>query len=511
MQAPLAALASRRLTGPRQRPPGRSRQRPLSRLGRVRAHWPLLVLLGAGAVVRGLTFAAVSPGNWFPDSYTYLHTARTGVLSTIRPGGYSLLVALVGWTGQVGALIALQHVIGLALPVVVYALLRHRGAPRWLGTLAAVPLTLDGYVIALEHYVMAETMFDALLVTAVAVLLWRHRPRVSTCGFVGLILGLAGVTRTVGLPLIVLFAGYLLLRRMRPLAAIALFLGWGLVVGGYASLYDAQHGSLALGGYSGRFLYGRVAPFADCSRFTPDRVQRGLCQRTPSAHRPGINHYLWGATSPAAGLRGPGADAELSGFARQVIRHQPATYLASVAENTAGYFEPVRGPDVDRYPVDTWRFPTTDPTRPVAAGWRGPIRVDFAGRGAEVHTSRSVSQVLHGYQLVVYSYGPLLLACLLLSFALALRGRRGREPVGSRESAPSGRRGRAPLGSRLDGPFVALVALACLVVAAATSVFDYRYAVPAVALLPLAAGLSWVSRGTPAIPAGRVGVPGEAP
>lgn len=479
-------------------------------MGRAGEHWPLLVLLGIGAVVRGLTFAAVGPGNWFPDSYTYLHTARTGVLSTIRPGGYSLLVAMVGWTGQAGALIALQHVIGLALPVVVYALLRHRGAPRWLGTLAAAPLTLDGYVIALEHYVMAETMFDALLVAAVAVLLWRHRPSVSTCAVVGLMVGLAGVTRTVGLPLVVLFAGYLLVRRVGLRAAIALFVGWALVVGGYASLYDVQHGSFALGGYTGRFLYARVAPFADCSRFTPDHVQRGLCQRTPPARRPGTNSYLWAATSPAARLRGPGADAELGGFARQVIRHQPVTYLASVAGDTAGYFEPVRGPAVGRYPVDTWRFPTTDPAQPVAARWGGPIRVGFAGQDTGVHTSRSVSRVLHGYQLVVYSYGPLLLACLLLSFALALRGRRGREPVGRREAAPAARRGRAPVGSRLDGPFVALIALACLVVAAATSVFDYRYALPAVALLPLAAGLAWVSRGTPAAPAGRVGVPGPA-
>jgi uncharacterized membrane protein YoaK (UPF0700 family) len=81
-----------------------------------------------------------------------------------------------------------------------------------------------------------------------------------------------------------------------------------------------------------------------------------------------------------------------------------------------------------------------------------------------------VSRVLHDYQRVVYTYGPLL-AAFVLAVLAALVTRRG------------------SLRLRLDAALVAALVLAALTVAQALSVFSYRYGLIAVLYLPIAAGL----------------------
>jgi hypothetical protein len=86
----------------------------------------------------------------------------------------------------------------------------------------------------------------------------------------------------------------------------------------------------------------------------------------------------------------------------------------------------------------------------------------------------AVSRFLHAYQRFTSPSGELLSACLLLVLvALALR------------------RGAARL--RLDAALLAACALTALLVAAALSVFDYRYALEALILLPAAAALAWTA------------------
>ena len=54
----------------------------------------------------------------------------------------------------------LQHLMGLLVAVMIYALARHRfGAPAWLAALATLPVLYDGFEIQLEHLILSDTLF----------------------------------------------------------------------------------------------------------------------------------------------------------------------------------------------------------------------------------------------------------------------------------------------------------------------------------------------------------------
>ena len=72
----------------------------------------------------------------------------------------------------------LQHLMGLAMAVTLYAVLVRRGALRWLAAVAAAPVLLDAYQLQMEQMIMPDVLFEALIVAGLAVLLWR--PVVTT-------------------------------------------------------------------------------------------------------------------------------------------------------------------------------------------------------------------------------------------------------------------------------------------------------------------------------------------
>ena len=86
------------------------------------------------------------------------------------------------------AVAAVQHLLGLAMAVVIYLLLLRRGAPRWLAALAMAPVLLDAYQLQIEQTIMPDTWFEALIVAGLAILLWRagsqlaaRRSRPASC------------------------------------------------------------------------------------------------------------------------------------------------------------------------------------------------------------------------------------------------------------------------------------------------------------------------------------------
>ncbi|WP_045875527.1 hypothetical protein [Pseudofrankia sp. DC12] len=393
------------------------RHRPLwARLGGgARRHWLFAVLLAVGAALRVLLMYAYRPAFEFSgDSYAYLTLAHLSRPDPMRPAGYPLLLRLLGDAGGLAIVPAAQHAVGLAIAVALYALLLHRGVRPVVAALATAPVLLDAYLIDIEHFVMAETLFLALLVAALVALLWSPRPSVLACGLAGLVLAGAGLVRTLGVVLGLLALAYVLVRRLGwpRLGAFGVFLAVPLVA--YASWFHSYHGSYALTGGDAAWLYGRVAPIADCSRLDLTTEQLGLCSPHSPADRPGPNYYVWADTSPRFQVTGSEQhkNAVLAGFAHQVIQRQPADYARMVAADVGHYFLPGRNTGYRDWPVGSWQFPTADPPD----YWHTSVPLLGLGGG---HPARVINEPeagwLRAYQRFGYAPGPLLAVLVVLA------------------------------------------------------------------------------------------------
>ena len=94
-----------------------------------------------------------------------------------RPAGYAVFLKILEPLHSYAAVTILQHLMGLAVGVMVYALARHRfGVRPWIAALAAVPVLYDGFQIQLEHLIVSDVLFEFLLVLATTLLLWDARP-----------------------------------------------------------------------------------------------------------------------------------------------------------------------------------------------------------------------------------------------------------------------------------------------------------------------------------------------
>jgi hypothetical protein len=477
----LAPVSRPPVTERRSDPSLAAASRPPRRRSPLRRHSALWALLAAGAALRLLALVAVYPGIWFSDTNSYVTAAATGTLSFVRVVGYSLVVSPFWQLGSAGALIVTQHVLGLGIVALVYALLVRRGVSRGLAAAAVVPAALDAYLIDIEHMIMSETVFHAAVVGGIALLVWRPRPGAVALAGAGLLLGYAAVVRSVAMPFAVVFVAYLLVRRVGWRRLVAFAGAWTVVVVGYATLFDVQHGEFGFTRYGGRFLYGQVAPFANCAQLPRlPAKERPLC---PDAHQRLTRiSYLWGARSPIHRLP-VAADGRIKDFSLRAIRAQPLEYAKVVVGNFIHYFEPGHHTGRDDYSETAWQFPI-DPRHWTYPGYRGPIRPGRAHRRHGIdpnrylramvsrpHTDAAASEVLHVYQIFAYSSGQVLAPCLLV-VVIVLALRRGDRRL------------------RLDAALLAAVALTALLVASALSAFDYRYGLGATILLPAAAALA---------------------
>lgn len=432
-------------------------------------HRPFLAVLAAGAALRAAAFAAYRPAlEFYGDSYTYLADARRLTLDRVRPFGYSAFLRALT-AGDLMMVTAVQHLLGLALGVALYAGLTRRGVGRWLATAAATPVLLDAYQVDIEQLVMAETVFSALLVAVVATVTWTGRPRAGSCALAGLLLAGATLTRTVALGLAAVVLPYLLARRAGCRGAGAFLAAFCLPLAGYAALFHLSYGPWALGQADGVFLWGRVAPFADCRRVHLAPSLRVLCSPHPPADRPGPNYYDWAPTSPLVALAWPphGPRPGIGRAALSVIAAQPGDYLRSVAGDTLHFFTPGRWVGRRDWYLGSWYFPS--PSTPRLWHVSQPL-VGLDGHPVSRHDIPVVAGVLRGYQRAGYTPGPLLAACCLLGLAPA-----------------TGRWGRRVRADCVAGVGMALT---LLVIPSATATFDYRYLLPTLVLLPPAAALA---------------------
>ncbi|MFC0862946.1 hypothetical protein ACFHYQ_11640 [Sphaerimonospora cavernae] len=441
---------------------------------RVRAHRAFLVVLTLGVALRASAVLGYRPALWFwADSFSYLSSALDLQPLRSRPSGYSLFLWALSPLHSLTAVTVAQHLLGLGIAGCVYAVLRRRTAlPGWGAALAAAPVLLDAHQIQLEHLVMADLLFTALVVAAVTLLLWWPRPPLLAAVTALLLLGLATITRTIGLPLIVLALLALLVLfpgRARWRATLAGLVAASAVLGGYAVWFHSAHGSYGMGG-SNTWLWSRTMTFADCAVMRPAKELAVLCP--PPGPRMAAPAYIWDAGSP---LQRAGKDRErLAGeFASLAIRSQPVDFLLTGLHDALWAFEWDRRVYPSPGPQSAYVFPETIKpfNEKIASAGRTATELTTAYQGSSGATRvvEPYAGWLRAYQRAGFVRGPVLAAILL-----------------------------AGLGGVIVRRWAALLPLAAatalLMLPPLIAAFDHRYVVPVVPLACLAAGLALGAR-----------------
>jgi len=436
-------------------------------------HRLFVAMLVLAALLRAAAQVAVRPALFFyGDSYSYLANAAHLQPEPIRPAGYPAFLRAVLVVHDLAAVPAVQHLLGLATGVLVYALVRRLGVGAVGACIAAAPVLLDAYELDLEQHILSEALFTLLVAAAFAFLLWLRRPTLAVCAVVGGLLAAAALTRSVGLVLIVPPAAFVLVRS-GPVRTAALLAAFALPLAGYAAWFStAPAGAFALTAHDGYFLYGRVAGFASCQGMRLAAAERlVLCDPRPPDERPNPNYYVWHQWTH---LRDPGfprrparRNAVLQSFALQVIRRQPLDYARTVLGDMAHYAAAGRSTGTRDEPVGQWQFHAV---RHATRAQVGGQRRETAVWGGTVASSAPLVRALGAYQRVAYTPGPLLAVAVLLALAGAAAG----EPADDRR------------GLRAETLTLAAAGVLIPLAAAMTSMFDYRYLMPALPLLPAA-------------------------
>jgi hypothetical protein len=416
----------------------------------------------------------------YADSYAYVASAIGPLFSApLRPAGYPYFLGHVqSIDSNLSATIVLQHVLRLASALLLYLAARRVGLSHWWSLLPAGVLALSGPQILIEHAVLTEPLFVFLQSAAVyaAVRAVGARDWAWALG-AGLLAGATVTARTLG----VLLTGVLILwlafgsggawrrRLIRAAAALAATL---LVVGAYVTYQESETGYTGLTPAGAWNLYGRVAPFADCDRFTPPDGTRRLCEDTPEDERPGPNSYIFAPDTPAADVFGSAFVAtekqndSIGDFARTAILNQPLDWLDHVVtEDLVRYVSSDRtvregqGLTFDGLQETLMSGTQKRGTAELIATW-------YSTTGEYVHTGRL--DAFFSYERTTRVVGALFVLFALLGVGgLALA-----------RAAP--RR-----GAWLFAP----VALVSILGPAATLYYDARYAIPAFGPLVAAAAV----------------------
>ncbi len=277
-----------------------------------RRHWLITSVLLIGVMLRVAVQIAYWPALLFVDSVRYLYAE-----SSWDPLGYVVVLWPLLRIGGLALVSATQHLLGLGMAVAIYAVALRRGAKRWVGALAAIPVLFDAYQLQLEQNIMADTLFEAAIVAGLAALLWRSRPRLRAVALAGLAIGGAAVIREVGLVLIVPAAAYVwLAARGRAYPGRGLWrypvkypamlcLAFGLPVVGYLLVNLAVTGRAEFDS-EGSNLYGRAAAAANCATLRIPGYEAALCPTPSTAKALGVDGLIHNPASPAIRFDPPG-------------------------------------------------------------------------------------------------------------------------------------------------------------------------------------------------------------
>jgi hypothetical protein len=434
--------------------------------------------------LRGLAVAGYPTGLWFGDSVGYLRSALTLSPSQTRPSGYSVMLRVLEPLHSFVAVVSVQHLIGVATGVMLYALVwRHARAAwperRWLpgvlGTAVASTVLFDAYQVELEHLLLSDALFTFFVVAMVTVLLWRPKPTWQGAAVAGLCLGFAATVRSVGLPLLGVVLLWLFLRRKdfraAFVSALAVVIACSIPMGLYMLWYHQAHGKLAMTGTEKVFLYGRTMSFADCSIIRPRPELTVLCPRTPPEGVSPPYAALWTERSPFADIEGGkvGGNEPAGEFAIAAIRAQPGDYARVVVRDTLRAFSWERTTHPTPWTFQKYEFPKEE--KPLNER-QANVALPYAHNDGPRPVVEPYAGWMRSYQDWAHLPGPVLGAFLLVGGVGVVLHRAPRR--------------------RIALPW--MVSAMLLVVPAATADFDYRYVLPAMPFGALAAGLALVPR-----------------
>jgi hypothetical protein len=457
-------------------------------------------------VIRIIVILGYPPILWFNDSYNYVDDAVSHVPDVVRPNGYPFFIDLLLPLHSAYPLAILQAAMGVAMGVLIYALLRRRGLPWWGATLAALPVLFDSYQLHLEHMVTADTLFIFLATVAIVILCWNDRPSVPVMAVAGLLIGYATLVRSVGQPLLAVVLVAMLVRRVGWRRLVTLLVAGVVPIVVYMAWFNGSYGRFGLTESSGTFLYSRVSTFAECDKIEPSADVRALCDPTPPYLRPVSGEYLWAdnekwpdnkVATPLFNLYHsadnrlrftPKVNAMAGKFARQAILAQPVSYLHVVVDDTLHTFGWNRQPDPHDYYGNgrVFQFVSGKELNAMIPWWVNPVRGDAAANriyrarqefgGPGLGNAQAVQpwqHLLQEYQRYIYLRGTLLgLIVLIGAVGVVARWRRW------------GGIGLLPW----------LVGALMIVLPPMTAGFSYRYVLAAIPATCLAAGLAFARR-----------------
>ena len=449
-----------------------------------RRHWLLALLLAAGLMLRVAAQIAYRPALFYIDSLRYLYDSHGA-----DPVGYSVLLKPLLLVGNLGLVAAAQHVLGLAMAVVLYVVLRRRGVPRWLAALATAPILLDGYQLQIEQTIMPDVMFEACIVAGLAALLWQPRPRTALVIAGGLALGASATARQVGEILILPALAYLLVAvpgwRRRLTQGAILCAAFALPILVYCSVALAVTGHFRLSYAGTNEFYGRLVLAVDCQKLALQAGERALCPSHARAVQLGIDGLEHNPASPLRRYQAahPGTfAAAVSGFNRRLLRQDPAAVAAAIGRDALKLFAGKRVTAAGDGPISRWQFQRGYPLypNPLYASAITEQVVAKAGRqfgGGSPAVTVPLASFLRGYQLGGgYTPGPLLAFATLAGLAGTLSLARRRATSAQRDAA------RACL--------LTFTSAAAILLISDAFEFSWRYQLPALVTLPPAAALA---------------------
>jgi hypothetical protein len=322
----------------------------------------LALLLGVGLLLRIWFLLAWRPAlTGYSDSGIYFYGAVKSLwFDPLRTVGYSMFLRVLHAISPHLILVTIvQHLLGLLTAALLFFAVRRCGGPRWLGLAPAAIIALGGDQLFLEHAALSEALFIFLVSAMLYCTLRAAEGGAWWAAGAGLCAGLSVWDRAAALALVPIPALWLCFSALRPtrrtlaLGALCLLLSLASI-GVYAGWRQAASGRSGLTTNSSWNLYGRVAPWADCTKFTPPAGTARLCDRMPAAERnPGTytdQAYIYSTTSPAQLLFGPPflvstyphAMTLLKRWSVAAIRGQPLDYLHAVRLDLIRLFDPNR-------------------------------------------------------------------------------------------------------------------------------------------------------------------------